>query len=243
MSPQPPRILAIETSGAAGSIAVARGETLCIETPLDASTRHAADLMAAIDRAWRSQDWASDSLAECHVSIGPGSFTGLRVAVTTARSLALALSARLVAVPSLDVVARSALTHLDEGEYLAAMLDAKRGQVFAALYQRRAEEMTPLSGPHLIEPEMWLAGLPRPCRITGEGIAYHAAACARSGLPLIPPAARIPHARDVYRLGWVLAQAGRYASTRDLTPLYVRRPEAEELWERRQAESPAPHRL
>src|SRR5205085_6075783 len=95
------RILALETSGAAGSVAAADGELLLAEESLSSTARHAADLLPAMDRLCIRVGWRPGDIAQCYVSIGPGSFTGLRVAVTCARHLALATGVTLIAVPTL----------------------------------------------------------------------------------------------------------------------------------------------
>src|SRR4051794_10050591 len=83
------RILALETSGRAGSVAIGEARAVIDQQSLSSTARHAADLLPAIDMLMRRHGWQPRELAQCYVSIGPGSFTGLRVAVTFARHLAL----------------------------------------------------------------------------------------------------------------------------------------------------------
>lgn len=239
MADSSPDTLVIETSGATGGVAVACGDRLLAAATLATTSRHAADLLGVADRLWREAGGAPGRVATCCLSIGPGSFTGLRVAVTVARSLALACGTRIVAVPTLAVIAEEARSHLAEGEHVAVLLDAKRAQVFGAVFRRDGDCMTPLSEAALHDPATLLAATPRPCRITGEGVAYHAAACLASRLPLIPEPDRMPRPRGVHRLARRLIAAGQFADPAILTPLYVRRPEAEEIWERRQGAAPA----
>jgi tRNA threonylcarbamoyladenosine biosynthesis protein TsaB len=235
MGGDPPKILAIETSGAAGSVAVALGGEFRGEAELSGAARHAADLFPAIDRLWRDQGWRPEQVGHCYVSVGPGSFTGLRVSVTAARLLALAAGARIVAVPTLDVIAEAGRTAVEPGEHLAVLLDAKRRQVFGAVYRRDGDSMIALGPLELCDPAALLAAAPRPCRVTGEGIRYHPAAVEESGLPALDEALRWPRARWVHKLGWSAALRNEFAAGPDLTPLYVRRPEAEEIWERKHA--------
>src|SRR5438874_13743504 len=103
-----PRIIAIETSGRTGSVAIAHGPGLLAVRELPATMRHAAELMPAIRELVRAQGWQPAEIDHVYVSLGPGSFTGLRIAVAMARALAQAVGCRLVGVPSLDVIAENA---------------------------------------------------------------------------------------------------------------------------------------
>jgi len=152
---------------------------------------------------------------------------------------------------------------------VAVILDAKRGQIFAAVYERADPTASPESGaiadqqmgestpptgldrhsiivlrpptyrrlvePCLIEPVRLLAGSPRPLAMTGEGIDYHCAAFEVAGVEVLDRTLWPPQARNVHRVGWQLALAGCFTPSRELVPFYLRRPEAEELWEKRHA--------
>ncbi len=234
MTPMP-RIVAIETSSRRGSVAIGCGGDLIATAEFSADQRHAAELLPAIDRLCRSAGWPPASIEQVYVSIGPGSFTGLRVAVTTARHLSLAVGARLVGVESLAVIADNARLAATPPDRLAVILDAKRKQVFAASFERRRGEYAAVEAPALVEPAAWLTGLPRPLAVTGEGIGYHQAAVDAAGVEVLEESLRLPRAESVHQLGWRLACAGRFAARDALVPLYIRRPEAEEIWEQRAA--------
>ncbi len=248
MTPKP-RIIAIETSSRRGSVALARGGDLVATADFSANQRHAAELLPSIDKLCRSAGWSPSSIEQVYVSIGPGSFTGLRVAVTTARHLALAGDARIVAVPSLAVIAENACLVVrgapdsciigpsDESNQprVAVILDAKRKQVYAGLFARRGDSHEPVGPPILAEPGPWIASIPRPLAVMGEGVTYHRAAIDAAGAFVLPEDSWLPRAEYVHRLGWHLACAGRFTARDALVPLYIRRPEAEEIWEQRAA--------
>jgi tRNA threonylcarbamoyl adenosine modification protein YeaZ len=128
------RILAIETTGRAGSVCVASGETVLGREELASDARHASGLHTAVDRLVRGQGWRPDALDEVYVSAGPGSFTGARIGITVARTLAWATGARIVRVPTVDALAHNALEAVPPPEYVAVVLDAKRSQIFTALF-------------------------------------------------------------------------------------------------------------
>ncbi len=241
----PPRILAVETSGQRGSVAVARGETLVAESPFATDAEHARDLLPTADALLRSAgaEFFDDAnrvprLDHCYVSVGPGSFTGLRVAVTFARHLALAIGVRIVAVPTLDVIAENALSLSDPPDRLAVVLDAKRKQVFGASYELRNGRYERQQGTLLATPAELLTG--GPWFVIGEGVAYHREAIDAAGARTLDESLWWPRAAMVHRIGWSLAQAGQFTAAQELVPAYVRRPEAEELWEKRRASGDGP---
>jgi len=231
-----PRILAVETSSRNGSLALARGDRLLALRPFD-QTRprrdHAADMLPTLDAVMNELGWRPADIDEVYVSAGPGSFTGLRIAVTFARTLAQAVGARIVAVPTVEVLAANAPTDV---AHLAVVLDAKRGQVYTAVFSRAApgRPLQSVVEVDLMTPAQMLARAPRPLHLLGEGIDYHREAL-RIGADVIelPRELWPPRADAVLRIGRPLARAGRFTPPAELVPIYIRRPEAEELWERR----------
>src|SRR6476661_9836696 len=126
------RALALETSGRTGSVALARDGAVLVEEQFPHGLKHAAGIIPIVDRLCRGKGWTPADFEEVYVSAGPGSFTGLRVGVTVAKTLALATGARLVPVPTADVLVRN----LPAGwERAVIVLDAKRGQIFTAVYE------------------------------------------------------------------------------------------------------------
>lgn len=136
------RIVAIETSGRAGSVAVGTPAGLLAVQRLAEDVRHAGELLPTVQRLISSQGWAGDAITDVFISIGPGSFTGLRIAVTVARTLAWAVGSRIVAVPTMHALARNALAASDEDapSHVAMIVDAKRSQVYTACH--RIESIT-----------------------------------------------------------------------------------------------------
>jgi len=226
------RILVIETSSRVGGVALATESAVVCSLPLEGQMRYAGDLMPTIARGLRDQGWSAGSLTDVFVSMGPGSFTGLRIAVTVARTLAWSVGTRVVAVPTLDALARNALGSDPNPPHVAVILDAKQGRVFAAAYELKAGRYECIVDAHLAEPAAFLACCPRPLAVLGEGIHYHHPAVADSGAVLLDECCWWPRAENVYAIGRELALAGRYTLGGDLLPLYIRRPEAEEKWEK-----------
>lgn len=227
-----PRIIAIETSSASGSVALALGPRLLAEQSFSTQTQHARELLPTLAALYEQCSWRAGEVEECYLSIGPGSFTGLRVAVAFARHLALATEARLCAVPTLDVIASNALALPAPPQQLAVIMDAKRGQVFGALFTLEGQAYRCQGAPRLVEPAALLhegAEL----SVMGEGIEYHRAAVEVSGAMIVDRALWIPRAGGVHRLGWEMARSGLFTKQHELVPYYLRRPEAEEVWEKK----------
>ncbi len=233
------RSVAIETSGRKGSAALGLGPQLVAEVEFPTDVEHARELVPAIDAMCRRQGWLPESLDHCYLSIGPGSFTGLRVAVTFARHLELAVGVRLCAVPTLDVIACNCATLDQPPTNLAVVLDAKRRQVFAAVFTLGDGEYHRVDGPRLIEPGQLMERCPTPLTVCGEGVKYHREAIERTNAEVVDQSLWWPRAANVYLLGWKLAKEGKFTPAKELTPLYVRRPEVEEVWEKRHGKKSA----
>jgi len=227
------KIIAIETSWRQGSLALAVGPDLLAEVPLHAEAEHARDLIPLLDKLLANHGWSPGQIDQCHVSIGPGSFTGLRVAVAFARHLALACGVRLCAVPSLDVIAESCMGISPPPSRLAAILNARRREVFAAVFEHRDGRYHRVVEPRMVEPSALLAASGPGMSITGEGIESHREAIEAAGVTLVDRQWWRPSATNVHRLGWRLASAGNFTAAENLTPFYLRRPEAEEVWDKR----------
>lgn len=203
-----------------------------------ADKRHAVELLPTVDAVCRRHGWEPDAIDEVYVSSGPGSFTGLRVGITFSRTLAMATGAKVVAAPTLEVIAQNAAAFRPEGrpgppERVAVVLDAKRKQVYGALFGWASGRYGPLTPPTLGPVSVLLAGSERPLWVMGEGVPYHRAAIDDQGVEIVPEEFWPARAEHVYHVGGNMAAAGKYTDFRSLIPHYIRRPEAEEVWEQR----------
>jgi len=163
------------------------------------------------------------------VSIGPGSFTGLRVGVATVKGLAFGAAQPVVPVPTLAALASRAGR---DDACVVALLDARRGEVYAAIHHDDGPARfgpTVVRAPVLADEIASRAG-GRPIAVVGDGVAVvEAALTERFGarVSFVPPPAGAPHAVAVGRLGRRLLAAGRGAAAESIAPVYVRRAEAE----------------
>ncbi len=189
--------------------------------------KHAAEMVARIDALCKRLSWGPKDIDEVYISSGPGSFTGLRIGITFAKTLAFATGARLVAVPSVKVLAENAQP---EAQNLIIVLDAKRGQIFTARFARIKEHWVEQEPAHLDDLASMLRRSPRPVCLLGDGIPFH-----RDSTPDDDPSVTIApesswHARAaaVAAIGAKLAGEGRFTDPNQFVPLYIRLPEAEE---------------
>lgn len=133
-------LIALETTGKSGSLAIMDGETAIWQHQLAGQKRSAAEITVQLDAALGWSENAAKPIQGIAVAVGPGSFTGLRIAITTAKMLAYALDLLIVPVGSLAAIAAVTATSDSVSQVLVG-LNAYRGQVFAAEFS--AQELQP----------------------------------------------------------------------------------------------------
>ncbi|HEY0010162.1 MAG TPA: tRNA (adenosine(37)-N6)-threonylcarbamoyltransferase complex dimerization subunit type 1 TsaB [Tepidisphaeraceae bacterium] len=224
--------LALETSGRIGSVALVEDGRVVAADQFSHGLQHAAGLLPMIDRLTTARGWKPPDIAEIYVSAGPGSFTGLRIGITLAKTIAMATGAKLVAVPTMRVLLMNAPP---EAEEVILVLDAKRGQIYTARYVRRPsstsglmDEWTEAESAHLNTLGAMIDRSGRPVYLLGEGIPYHKAAATGEGVFLTDESAWRARAENVAALGGAMAGAGQFIKPDEFLPIYVRLPEAEE---------------
>lgn len=163
------------------------------------------------------------------VDIGPGSFTGLRIAVTFAKAFAYATGADVLGISSMDILAYQGAAAASVTDCrLWTVIDAHRGQVFAARFERdREHPWRQSSEARILEIERWTSQLTPQDVVTGpvvERLAWRLPA----GVRAVPDAARLPTAETVARLAWERWQSGERGDLWRLNPNYIRRSAAEE---------------
>jgi tRNA threonylcarbamoyl adenosine modification protein YeaZ len=242
--------LAIETSCRQGGLALGVDRDLADTVDFDASARHATVLVAQLAQLLQGRGITPAQVDELYVSAGPGSFTGLRVGVTVARTLGQQLPGlKCVAVPTALAVAQNA-AGLD-WQHLAVIFDAKEELVYASLFRRsgtarhelpgrsgtaphagQAPIIIPAAQPVLIRADQFLASAPSPITLIGEGLAYHEMHGPGVTIPWPDqPQRHLPTATGVWLAGTQLASEARFTDHAHLLPIYARISEAQRLWE------------
>lgn len=227
----PLRILALETSTLDASVAALEGDCVLGQTLLDRQRRTAQVFAPAIDQQLRSVGWRPQDVQLVAVTQGPGSFTGLRVGVTAAKTLAYAVGAEVFAVPTLKVIAWQTP---DTVQRICAVLDAQRQQLFSADFQREGQLLAEVSGTRIVDIAAWLAGLTPGVAVTGPGLAR-----LQERLPghvaVVDAACWTPRAATVGRVAHLEYQSGRRHDLWTLNPVYYRSSAAEEKYDARRS--------
>jgi tRNA threonylcarbamoyladenosine biosynthesis protein TsaB len=223
------RILAIETSGRHGSVAALLGgddqSQLIGEAVLAEDQRTAQALAPTIKQLLAASQWLPESIDLVAVTIGPGSFTGLRIGVTTAKAFAYAAGCEVIGVNTLDVIAAQ-VPPLDAPLWAAS--DAQRQELFAACYGRDERgELHTRREAAIIHQDAWLATLRPGDQVTGPALRRLAALLPR-GVSAAPSELWQPLAATVGQVAWNEYQSGRRDDFWKLVPNYYRASAAEE---------------
>jgi tRNA threonylcarbamoyladenosine biosynthesis protein TsaB len=229
----------VETSTLTGAAALLEDDTVVGECRLSVAVTHSERLLPTVDHLLRSAGRTLADVDAFAVALGPGSFTGLRIGVSTMKSLAFATGKPLVGVPTLDALA---WTLPFARHPVCPILDAKKGEVYAALYRTDGGRLERLWEDRAIAPERLAATLagevPGPVVFLGDGVAPFAPLLRRllgDDAWLVPPANRLPSAATVADLGQAALARGESADPAGLVPRYLRRSEAELVRERQHA--------
>ena len=222
------RILAIDTSTPVGSVAIVEGAVLRAQHILNISATHNQRLLPGIDRILTDADWTLEDLDAMAVSLGPGSFTGLRIGLSVAKGLAWATGKPLAGVPTLDALA----ANVPLAPYLIyPVLDARKGEIYTALYRMGDEQVPARLTPYMtIKPEELADLISEETVLLGDALLrYGDYLKSKLGarLHLVPPHLNVVHASSVAWLAWHKLRRGIHEDISSCTPLYVRPSEAE----------------
>ena len=209
----------MDTTTTRGSVALAEGSDVVGEVRFRSSERHSSHAMPAVEFLLRTAGWQPADVEGYAVTTGPGSFTGLRVGLGTVQGLALASGRPCLGVSALDVLARRIV---GSAEFLVALVDGHRDQVYAALYDRAGRA---LGEPMIGLPRLLLPTFPARCAYVGDGALRY-----REEIAAADPSGLIPD-RSLFLAGslapWAAARmaAGETGTAEALRPLYLRAPD------------------
>ncbi len=140
-------LLSFDTSTDALSVAVSKDDSILKELHTISAVRHSSALIPAVEKILREAKIPLADVDAIAVGLGPGSFTGIRVGVVTAKMLAVALGIKVVGVSSLEAIARSFLS--SQNPKIAVMLDARKSKAYSAAYEQKNGRVTVASKPML----------------------------------------------------------------------------------------------
>jgi tRNA threonylcarbamoyladenosine biosynthesis protein TsaB len=221
--------LAIETSGPLGSVALFESGTVLGEQSLELGRQHGQSLIPTIRDLLSSCGTLPRNLDVVAVSIGPGSYTGLRVGVVCAKTLAYAANCQLVAVDTLHAVACNSPADVTAVEVIC---DAQRGDLFSGNYVRdAASQWIAIGEIRQIPVEAWAQEVISTDTVSGPGLDKFAH-LVDGRCRMLSADFRRPLAVWVGRLGIEKLKSGQTADAWSIEPLYLRRSSAETQWEK-----------
>jgi tRNA threonylcarbamoyladenosine biosynthesis protein TsaB len=237
------RALGIETATSIASVAIVGADHVLAAQSLPQGGSHARTVLPLIESTLASAGMGLRDLDLIAVSIGPGSFTGLRIGLSVAKGLAMATGLPVVGVPTLEAYAQSAGPRRG---LVCPVLDARKGEVYAAAFRwpahpRGSSQPECVTEPAAVAPQRFAASIELPCTLIGDGVDAYAALWRRElgeGAELVPYGALPPSAPVVARLGLARAAAFGVDDVADLEPRYCRQSEAELTHERHGAPRP-----
>ena len=219
-------ILGIEAATRVASVAVVSDEKILAEISQEAKLTHSETLLPQIEQALRiAKIETVDAVA---VSIGPGSFTGLRIGLATAKALSYAWQIKIIGVPTMQAISYHFPT---SNAVIIPMLDAQKNRAYFQKFQackplseievKNIDEIVTSAGE--IDAEIFLCG----------EVLNKIKIELPPNVKIAPLNCRMPRAVNVALCGKDLIDAGEISNVMNMEPLYIRRSEAEELWERR----------
>jgi len=223
-------IFAIDTATVSASVAVLNDDVVLYETISTVRKHHGEGLMPMIDHVVAAAGIRFPDVGLFAVTVGPGSFTGLRVGVSTVKGLALMNNTPVAAVSTLDALAAGVMPHSGT---MCALLDAGRGDVYAALYKGMGNgEAVKMRDDVLVRPEPFLRSLTdgTVLFVGGGTIAYDDTIRSIMGArcTIAPPRCHVIRGSSVGAMGLKMFHEGDILKNEDLIPRYFRKSYAEE---------------
>lgn len=225
------KILSIETSTMLGGVAVVDEQSgLIAETRLNVKTTHSERLMAVVNHTLLQSELSLDNIDAFAIAIGPGSFTGLRIGLSTVKGLSYATGKPVVAIPTLEAF----VWNFPFSMYpVCLMLDARKKEVYSAVFRWEHGGFKKIIKEISIRPADLLKELQGSIVFAGEGVLLYKdqiIEVLKERAVLASPEKMVPSPANVAMLGMSKAIRGEYIDVSEAAPFYIRRSEAEVKW-------------
>lgn len=216
------KIIAIDTSTENCSVALLNEDSITFKSEV-APQKHAEIVLEMLDTILKESSISKDDLDGLVLGIGPGSFTGVRIAASTVQGLALGLNLKVAKITSLEALAIEAVSKAS-ASYVVSSIDARMGEVYIAVYKVEGSALTLLSDEKVLKPDDAVAHLNQ---FVGDS---ENVVCAGSGVELLkksgmkdyPKQADFPQAQYLLNKGAELLSLGKGVNPEEALPLYVR---------------------
>jgi tRNA threonylcarbamoyladenosine biosynthesis protein TsaB len=235
------KILAVDTSSLVAAVAVIDNERLLGEYILNHKKTHSQKLMPMIKELLNNLELTPKGIDVFAASSGPGSFTGLRIGITTIKALAYAVNKPVVSVPTLDALAFN-MPVLDS--LVCPIMDARNNQVFTAVYKWEKGvpvNLTEYMGVPITELVRLIKGKNQKIVFLGDAVEIHKDFLKdelNENCRFAPGNLMLQKASSVAQLALVKASSGMTESSFDMVPFYLRKSQAEREYEKRQSADP-----
>lgn len=232
------KILGVDTSSTVAAVAVTDGTKLLGEYIINHKKTHSQKLMPMIKEIMDSLELTPSDIDVYAASSGPGSFTGLRIGVTTVKSIAYAVGKPVVSVPTLDALAYNVT---DSHSLICPIMDARNNQVYTAVYKNENGEQVKLTeymGIPVLELIDIIKGKNQKAIFVGDGVGVHRELLQielGGSCGFLPESMSLQKASSVAQLAYLRASKGMLEDCFEMTPFYLRKSQAEREYEQRRS--------
>lgn len=222
-------ILSVDTTSFTGSIALLKDTKLIAEVGMDSSSTHSERLLPAVDLLLKMNQLSIRDMDGFAVCVGPGSFTGIRIGLSTIKSFSYASGKPVAGVSTLKALAEK-LRH-SQAHLLCPLLDAKKGEIYAALFESKSDRLLEVISQGAYSPDRFFSLLPshRIISFIGNGVEVYRKKIFqyfKDKARLAQRSAFIAH--EIGLLGYEMLKRKKGVSAEKLEPLYFRKSQAED---------------
>ena len=221
------KILSLDTASQSCSVAIVADNIVLAELTVNHGRTHAEVLMGMIQRAIEMGNLSISDVDGFAATIGPGSFTGLRIGLSTVKGLAVATKKPVVGVSTLEALA---YVFSFSQKLVCPMMDARKGEVYTAGYRFCENKMITVFKPRVIPPDLVVKNIKEPCILTGDGaVKYRDVFLDKIGsyTAVASPALNLIRASTVARLSMLRFEKNDIDDVGSLIPYYIRKSDAE----------------
>ena len=226
-------ILGFDSTAVACSAALVDDNKVISEIHLNRGSKHSEQLLPVIDQVLRLADKRLEDLDAIAVTVGPGSFTGVRIAVATGKALAQGLDKKLIAVSSLDALARNIIA---EDALIVPLLDARKNEFYSSCYRYRDGILEKVKQEQAVSPQKLFEDLLSEEKVyfVGEALGKYEGMIREilgDNAVLAPASRGSIRGAEVAFIGMEKFLREEFTDYYNMAPLYLRKPEAETTWE------------
>jgi tRNA threonylcarbamoyladenosine biosynthesis protein TsaB len=221
------KLLAVDTATKSCGVAIIADGRVRSEVILSHGGTHTKQILSAIDAAVSLEGGSLAQIDAFSVTRGPGSFTGLRIGISTVKGLAMATGKPIIGISSLDVLAHQAG---GDAAWVCPMIDARRSEIYWCIYRREGNGLVALSGEQVGSIDQLARQIENACVFVGNAVPLYAGPLSGLVRQRIQWASGVEHAirpAVLARLAWRRFQVGDVDDTGCFAPVYLRKSDAE----------------